>query len=226
MTSADSVARRAVIFVNGTVQDYDWLSARLRPDDYLIGADGGTRHCLALDRTPHVVVGDMDSIAPDMLANLEAQGVAAERHPPRKDKTDLELAVDRAVREGVSEILLMGALGGRLDQTLANRLISARRDWPVPIILADGHQTLQVMRDGECFVLGTPVGSLVSVVPLSQEVTGVTYAGLEYPLTNATLPLGTTRGISNVIAHSPATISIDQGILLVIQEEGETEGIG
>ena len=162
----------------------------------------------------------MDSIAPEMLADLEAQGVIAERHPPRKDKTDLELAIDRAVREGVSEILLMGALGGRLDQTLANLLISARRDWPVPIILADGHQTLQVMRDGECFVLGTPVGSLVSVVPLSQEVTGVTYAGLEYPLTNATLPLGTTRGISNVIVRSPATISIDQGVLLVIQEEG------
>lgn len=219
MPYAHRIARRAVIFVNGTVQDYDWLRARLRPDDFLIGADGGTRHCLALDHTPHIVVGDMDSIAPDMLADLEAQGVAAERHPPRKDKTDLELAIDRAVREGVSEILLMGALGGRLDQTLANLLISARRDWPVPIVLADGHQTLQVMRDGECFVLEAPVGSLVSVVPLSQEVTGVTYGGLEYPLTNATLSLGTTRGISNVIALSPATISIVQGILLVIHEE-------
>lgn len=220
MTPAAPAARRAVIFVNGTVQDYDWLRERLHPDDFLIGADGGTRHCLALNQMPHVVVGDMDSIPADMLTALEDQGVAAERHPTRKDKTDLELAIDRAVQEGVSEVLLMGALGGRLDQTLANLLVSARRDWPVPIVLADGHQTLQVMRDGECFALDTPVGSLVSVVPLSQEVTGVTYSGLEYPLTNATLPLGTTRGISNLIAHSPATISIDRGVLLVIQEEG------
>ncbi|MEZ4637276.1 MAG: thiamine diphosphokinase [Caldilineaceae bacterium] len=214
------VSHRAVIFVNGTVQEYAWLRERLHPDDFLIGADGGARHCLALDRIPHVVVGDMDSIPPDVLANLEAQGVAVERHPMRKDKTDLELAIDRAVREGVCEILLMGALGGRLDQTLANLLISARRDWPVPIVLADGRQTLQVMRDGECFELDAPVGSLVSVVPLSQEVTGVTYSGLEYPLANATLQLGTTRGISNIVAQTPATISIDHGVLLVIQEEG------
>ncbi len=215
--------RRAVIFVNGTVQDYAWLQARLRPNDFLIGADGGTRHCLALDLLPDVIVGDMDSIPADMLADLEAQGVVAERYPVRKDKTDLELAVDRAVREGVSEILLMGALGGRLDQTLANLLISARRDWPVPIVLADGRQTLQVMRDGESFSLATPVGSLVSVVPLSQQVTGVTYSGLEYPLTDATLSLGTTRGISNVIAQIPASITIESGILLVIQEEN---GVG
>lgn len=211
--------RRAVIFVNGVVHDYAWLRRHLREDDYLIGADGGARHCLALDRLPHVVVGDMDSLSAAILSDLIEKGVEVERHPPRKDKTDLELAIERAVRDGASEVILLGALGGRLDQTLANLLVSARRDWPVPILLADSHQTAQVLRGGEQFTLTNPVGSLVSVVPLSQVVTGITYTGMEYPLTNATLTLGSTRGISNLIAHTPATISIESGVLLVVQEE-------
>jgi thiamine pyrophosphokinase len=216
--------RRAVIFVNGIVQDYTWLRRHLREDDYLIGADGGARHCLSLDRLPHVVVGDMDSLPAAVLSDLIEKGVEVERHLPRKDKTDLELAIERAVRDGATEVLLFGALGGRLDQTLANLLVSARRDWPVPIRLADGPQIAQVLRGGERFTLTNPVGSLVSVVPLSQEVTGVTYTGLEYPLTNATLLLGSTRGISNVVVKSPATIYIESGLLVVIQEETDARG--
>ena len=224
MAPIGTQVKRAVIFVNGLVDDYTWLRRRLRPDDYLIGADGGTRHCLALDRLPHVVVGDMDSLPAEILADLMAKGVTVERHPAHKDKTDLELAIERAVRDGATEVLLMGALGGRLDQTFANLLVSARREWPVPILLAHNNQTAQVMRGEECFTLTNPVGSLVSVVPLSQQVTGITYTGLEYPLVNATLPLGTTRGISNVIARSPATISIESGVLLVVQEEKDYAG--
>lgn len=211
--------RRAVIFVNGIVQDYTWLRQRLRADDYLIGADGGARHCLALDRLPHVVVGDMDSLPAAILDELIEKGVDVERYPTRKDKTDLELAIERAVRDGATEVLLLGALGGRLDQTLANLLVSARRDWLAPILLADGQQTARVLRSGEQFTLTNPVGSVVSVVPLSEEVTGITYTGMEYPLTDATLTLGSTRGISNRIAHTPATIAIESGVLLVVQED-------
>jgi thiamine pyrophosphokinase len=210
---------RAVIFVNGNIDDYRWLRHRLHAEDYLIAADGGTRHCFALGILPHVVVGDLDSLLPEDLDDLVAKGVNIERHPTHKDKTDLELAIERAVRDGAREILVVGALGGRLDQTLANLLISARRDWPVPVQLAEGYQTAQVMRSGECFTLNSPVGSTVSVIPLSQEVTGITYTGLAYSLANATLTLGTTRGISNIVAETPAMICIDQGILLVVQED-------
>jgi len=210
---------RAVIFVNGNIDDYSWLRHRLQADDYLIAADGGTRHCLALGKLPHVVVGDLDSLPPDHFDDLVDRGVEIERHPTHKDKTDLELAIERAVHDGASEILLVGALGGRLDQTLANLLISARRDWTVPILLADGYQTAQILRGGELFTLTSPVGSTVSVIPISEEVSGITYTGLAYPLVNATLSLGTTRGISNVIAESSATIYIERGILVVVQEE-------
>lgn len=103
--------RRAVIFVNGQIEDYAWLQSLLHADDYLIGADGGTRHCLAVERLPHVVVGDMDSLPAALLADLAGKGVEIERHPAHKDQTDLELAIERALRDGSDEVLLVGAVG-------------------------------------------------------------------------------------------------------------------
>jgi thiamine pyrophosphokinase len=207
---------RAVIFVNGEVNDYAALARWLRPDDYRIGADGGTHHILALGLRPDVIVGDLDSVGAQVVAELEAAGVAVERHPIAKDQTDLEIAIERALRDGADEVLLVAALGGRLDQTLANLLILGQRDWPVPVRLAEGNEVAEILHGGEELQILTPPGSIVSAIPLSATVTGITYTGLQYPLENATLALGSTRGISNAVATSPATIAIDGGILLVI----------
>jgi thiamine pyrophosphokinase len=207
---------RAVVFVNGEVRDYATLARWLRPGDHLIGADGGTRHILALNLMPAAVVGDLDSLEAETVAELISQGVDVERYPVAKDQTDLELAIERALRSGADEILLLGALGGRLDQTLANLLILAQRPWPVPLRLAEGNQLAQVLRSGESLTLHAAPGSTISAIPLSPVVTGITYVGLEYPLYEATLTLGSTRGVSNVVASSPATVTIRAGLLLVV----------
>jgi thiamine pyrophosphokinase len=207
---------RAVVFVNGEVQDYAQLARWVRPGDHLIGADGGTRHILALNLKPAAIVGDLDSLEPELVAELAAAGVDVEQYPVAKDQTDLELAIERGLRDGADEILLLGALGGRLDQTLANLLILAQRHWPVPVRLAEGNELAQVLRDGECLTLQAKPGSTVSAIPLSPTVTGITYRGLAYPLENATLAIGSTRGVSNVLASSPATLCIETGVLLVV----------
>jgi thiamine pyrophosphokinase len=207
---------RAVVFVNGEVRDYATLARWLRPGDYLIGADGGTRHILALALTPDAVVGDLDSLEAESIAELTDRGVDIERYPTAKDQTDLELAIERGLRAGADEILLLGALGGRLDQTIANLLILAQRNWPVPLRLAEGNQLAQVLCSGGRLTLQAARGSTVSAIPLSATVTGITYSGLEYPLHDATLTIGSTRGVSNAIASLPATISIKEGVLLVV----------
>lgn len=208
---------RAVIFVNGLVNDYSALARWLRPDDFLIGADGGTLHCLAVGRQPQVIVGDLDSLDPALVAQLADQGVQIERHSPVKDQTDLELAVACAQQWGADQVLLLGALGGRLDQMLGNVLLLARQDWPFPVTLAEENQLAQIVQGGATLTLSAPIGSTVSVIPLSERVTGITYQGLAYPLLDFTLPFGSTRGISNVVQTTPATIRIDTGILLVIE---------
>ena len=156
---------RAAIFVNGLVNDYTALARWLRPDDFLIGADGGTLHCLAVGRQPHVVVGDLDSLDPVLVARLAAEGVQIEHHSPMKDQTDLELAIECAQRQGVDQVILLGALGGRLDQMLGNVLLLARQDWPFPVMLVEDNQVAQVIHGGETLTLCAPVGSTVSVIP-------------------------------------------------------------
>lgn len=207
---------RAVIAVNGVLHDPAAVAVQLRPDDYLIGADGGTLHLLAMGRLPHIVVGDLDSLPARILDDLSAQGVRIERHRTDKDQTDLELAIERAIADGATEAVLIGALGGRLDQTLANLLILAQRAWTATIRLVEGDQIAEILRGPGSLTLQGDIGAIVSLIPLSAAVTGITYRGLRYPLENATLAFGSTRGVSNELSETTATISIDEGMALII----------
>lgn len=207
---------RAIVFCNGNIENYGVLARILRADDYLIGADGGTRHCIALGRLPHVIVGDLDSIEPHLLDELTNAGVLVERHPPVKDQTDLELAIERGLADGADEILLVGATGGRLDQTLANLLIPAQRLWPAPVKLMQDNQIAQLLRGPDVLVLDGAAGDTVSLIPLSETVTGISYSGLEYPLERASLHIGSTRGVSNAMTGASATIEVETGMALVV----------
>lgn len=212
---------RTLILINGEIRDYAPLRRLLLPGDHVIAADGGARHALALERVPDVIVGDLDSVDPATLDHFRAQGALVEKHPAAKDQTDLELAIERAIRDGAEEVLLVGATGGRLDQTLANLLILAQRDWGVPVRLIDGDQIAALLRGPDTLTVGAQPGSTLSVIPLSPRVTGICYRGLEYLLDGATLEFGSTRGISNVVAAGDARISIESGLLLVIVTLGE-----
>src|SRR5215207_4381573 len=112
--------QRIIIFANGELPYLEKARLLLQSDDYIICADGGTRHALALGLTPHLVIGDMDSINKDEWQDLEKSGVSVELFPQDKNETDLELAIHRALELAAEEIIIIGALGGRLDQTLGN----------------------------------------------------------------------------------------------------------
>lgn len=208
---------RAVIFVNGTIDDYAAFAIWLKEDDYLIAADGGARHAFALGRRLDAVVGDLDSLEPAVVNGLVDAGVTIKRYPVAKDQTDLELAIEFALQQGATEVVLLGAIGDRLDQTLANLLILAQRDWPVQLLLVERNQIAQLVRPGQLVTLQARVGDTVSILPLSNVVTGITYTGMRYPLHDATLRLGSTRGISNEVSTVPATVTITTGRLLLIQ---------
>jgi thiamine pyrophosphokinase len=211
---------RIVIFANGQLDQPNLLHRRLRPTDHIFCADGGTAHALALGLTPQAIIGDLDSLAPDTVARMAAAGVAIHRHPVRKDQTDLELALQLAVAEQPSEILLVAALGGRLDQMLANILLLTRPEYAsVQLSLADGPQWATVVRSGQTLTLTGRPGDILSLIPLTPMVTEVTLTGVEWPLTGATLSFGSTFSISNALAGLQADLHIGQGVLLLVQIE-------
>src|SRR5215203_3818201 len=135
---------RAVIFVNGIIPDPAAVRRWVREGDDLIAADGGAHHAVAMGLRPRVIVGDLDSVEPALATELAAQGTELEKYPVAKNKTDLELAIERAIHDGAQEIVLLGALGGRLDQSLANVLLMAQQDWPATIHLVDANEIATV----------------------------------------------------------------------------------
>ena len=206
---------RAVIFANGTLNDPRQSLAAIQAGDIVIAADGGARHCRALELTPAVVLGDFDSLSTEELAQLEREGVQVVRYPSRKDFTDLELALQHAVCLGADEILVFGALGARWDQTLANLLLPAAPGLEqVCIRLLDGPQEIALLRAGEAHTLSGQAGDTVSLIPLGGDARGITTAGLEYSLVDGTLYFGATRGISNVLLGEQATVRLQDGLLL------------
>jgi thiamine pyrophosphokinase len=208
---------RIVIFANGVLNQPDFLRAQLRPTDRVFCADGGTRHALALGITPEVIIGDLDSLQSALVTEMEIAGVTLHRHPTDKDQTDLELALELAVAEKPDEIMLVTALEGRLDQMLANLLLMTRPEYAsVQLTLADGLQWAALLRDYQSITIDGQPGDTLSLIPLSPIVRGVNLTGVKWPLSDATLFLGSTLTISNSLANQQATVQIDAGMALLV----------
>jgi thiamine pyrophosphokinase len=206
---------RAVIFVNGNIADPEQVRRLIRPGDTILAADGGTRHALALGLVPSVVIGDLDSLGADERRKLESAHAELRPHQRDKNETDFELALKYAVDSGFLEILVIAALGGRLDQTLGN--LSALTDSSLAGLdtrVDDGVEQAFFIRT-RAHIRGIP-GEVVSLIPWGAEVTGVTTTGLRWLLQGETLFPDKTRGISNEMDGKSATISLESGLLLVV----------
>jgi thiamine pyrophosphokinase len=206
---------RALIFVNGDLPELAALRRLLLADDFLIAADGGTRHILALGLTPSVLIGDLDSLSDENRRLLDQAGTKIHQSPRDKNETDLELALHFAVEAGYRQLKVVAALGGRLDQTLGNlALLTDPSLAGLDIRVDDGLQEAFFTRDG-CRLQGAP-GDLISLVPWGGEVTGVTTTGLRWPLSGEVLWPYRTRGISNELLDETASVRIDAGLLLLV----------
>jgi len=207
--------RRVIIFANGELPNVEKARALVKADDYIICADGGTHHALALEITPHLVIGDMDSVTKPEMERLKKADVLIELYPRDKNETDLELALNRALEKGPSSILIVGALGGRLDQAVGNiSLLSDSRLATLDVRLDDGVEEVLFCRD-KSQVEGRR-GDIVSLIPWHGAVKGISTNGLRWPLSNETLYPEKTRGISNEMLEAVAEVSIEVGLLLII----------
>jgi thiamine pyrophosphokinase len=202
---------RTIIFANGWLEHPPVLQA----DDWIIAADGGARHCLDLNIHPAVVIGDMDSLSEADLSDLKAAQAQIIQFPPKKDYTDLELALHHALAQGADEILIVAALGARWDQTLANLLLPAAFA-PAHIRLIDGQQEIGFVHSGEQVHIQGQPGDTVSLIPLSSEARGIRTQSLEYPLSNENISFGSTRGVSNVLLNESGYVSLQEGLLVYV----------
>lgn len=214
--------KKVIIFANGPMKIPGPYTALVDEADLIICADGGARHCLTLGITPDLVVGDLDSLKPSEIEAVEAKGARIERHPRRKDSTDLELSIKAAISNGAEQITILGGLGGRLDMTFGNVLLLAEKSLEkIEISFVDGRETVFLIRGGKTRTVQGKKGDTLSLIPIESEAKGITLSGLEYPLNDETIGLGFARGISNVMMGNEAGITLRNGILLVVHTRQE-----
>jgi thiamine pyrophosphokinase len=209
------VKRKALIFANGLVEQPDLIRETIDDETFLVAADGGLKYLQQIGLRPHLLIGDLDSVTLEDVEKVKSEGCEVMRFPVEKDETDLELALIETVNRGCDQVIVAGALGGRLDQTLSNiHLLDLPEMAKVDLRLDDGVDEVFLVR-GSSEVMGNR-GDIVSLLPISPTVEAVTTEGLKYPLYEETLYFFRSRGISNEMTAEQARVEIKGGTLLCI----------
>jgi thiamine pyrophosphokinase len=203
---------RVLIFANGELPNLEAARSLVHSGDIIICADGGTRHAIELGLTPDVIIGDLDSLLEGFQPSDKTQII---KFPADKNETDLELAIDHALSLKPEELIILAAFGGRLDQTLGNiALIANSKLLGCDVRLHDGVEEVFFCRD-QVQVKGRSA-DIVSLIPWGGEVSGIVTEGLRWPLNNEILYPQKTRGISNEMLGTQASVKIKTGLLLIV----------
>ncbi|MCL2577038.1 MAG: thiamine diphosphokinase [Defluviitaleaceae bacterium] len=205
---------RTAIIANGEINDYTATKNALQNAEYIIACDGGLRHAEKMHILPDVIIGDMDSAPSEYLFVCKQRDIPVCTYPAEKDETDLALAMEHALSKAASSVIIFGALGGRVDHTIANFHVLVMAN-DIPAEIWDEKTSVQLVRKKIC--IAKENYQTVTLLPLSTEVTGIKTRGLVYPLNGETLKMGVVRGVSNCFSAHEAEILIESGVLLVMR---------
>ena len=214
-------AETFTILLGGALEPTDRLKAAVA-DTRVIAADGGMRHAGVLGLGPELWVGDFDSS--DDLAVEDYPDVPRMPYPTRKNATDGEIAIDAARERGATRVILAGALGGERSDHAMMHLIAmvALSKTGLDMTLSSGAEEAYPLLPGMPLSIDLPKGALFSVIGLTA-LEGLTISNARYPLSDFTLPFGSSRTISNV-AEGPVSFSLGSGEAIVLARPHDMTG--
>lgn len=193
--------------------------------DSVILVDAGLEKAEALGLVPSAIVGDFDTVRPEVLERYRANtggDVLWDVHKPEKDETDTQLAVSTALKLGCTRLAILGATGGRLDHELSNlHLLRMCLDAGADAALYDRQNRVSLLAGGRTFRKGETYGTYVSFIPLTEQVRQITLTGFKYPLAGKDISIGREAGlcISNEIVEETAEIRFDAGLLICVESK-------
>jgi len=208
-----------VVFIGGE-PPHAGVVAHLPDDRWVVAADSGYDHAVALGVHVDRVVGDLDSISTAGLERIGRDGTPVERYPTDKDHTDTEIALRAAVAHGATKVIVVSCVGRRLDHSFAALCSLADPSLEHIDVTAwwgDAHVT--VLRGPATRTVYGRVGDTVSLLPVDGPAEGVTATGVQYALHDDVLYATASRGVSNVFTESALHVSVRRGALLVIKPE-------
>lgn len=191
--------------------------------DFVIAVDGGFRYCQMLGILPDLILGDMDSASEEerlLIEEIEQDAPErVHRLKPEKDDTDTLSAVREGLERGYRKFCFYGALGGRLDHSIANiqTLLFLKKRGAVGYILTDRQLITAILNEEITFHKG--VEGRLSLFSLGEKAEKVTIRGMKYPLAGAAVTNDFPIGISNeFIKSEEALVRVEDGELLIMVE--------
>lgn len=204
-----------IIFTGGLLQQSMLVNETIANADVIIAADSGAKSAVELQVTPTVVLGDLDSLDSQTKEILTKRGSRFLISPPEKNETDTELAIIYAVTNGAKKISILGGTqGDRIDHILSNIFLAV--DTPIPLFFVNGNATTWIEKGPKKVTIQGSRGDLLSLIPVTSEVSATTTTHLYYPLVGETLFLGKSRGLSNVLDRTSVSVDFATGLLLFV----------
>jgi len=185
--------------------------------DYCIACDSGAKYAAKLNIVPDVIIGDFDSYDGDVEKDFP--GISIVRYPVMKDDTDTMLAIKMAIGKGYTHIILLCALGNRLDHLMANieslHYIASRGGKGE--IYTEDEYIATIIPSYEPTIISKRPGFSLSLFSLTDICMGLSIRGTKYTTENITLTNSFPLGHGNSITDDKASVSIESGVLLVIE---------
>lgn len=217
-------ADNKILIITGGAVDLAFIKELINKEtfDLIIAADRGLMAADRLGLSLDYIVGDFDSVPEEVLAKYQQQSTPIQTFPTEKDKTDTQIALELALMHNPGEITILGALGSRMDHTLANiHLLLLPLQLNKSACLMDPNNKIYLKNKSFQLQKRLQFGKYVSLLPFSERVTGLTLFGFKYPLDHIILGAGTSLGISNEIEDEVAKVEFREGILLVMETKDE-----
>ncbi len=178
--------------------------------DCVIAVDGGLESLDALGRKPDMALGDFDSLG------YVPKGMRVVRFSADKDKSDMELALERAKSLHANVVFIFGALGRRLDHTLANlQLFTLFSERGLKVNVVGDESVISYLTGPDIFEAPAREEGIVSVFAMNDECLGVFERGLKWELDDVRLTNRTTLGLSNELIGEAVMIGVEKGTIAI-----------
>lgn len=206
---------KALLILNGEKVNSTTILKLKDESDFILSADGGTDYCIELGIIPDLVIGDLDSISPKTLDILKKKEVPINVFPIKKDKTDSQLSIEYLMDKGAEEITIIGAIGSRIDHTLANiLLLKTIKDKGIKGKIVHNNNIIYIIDDE--LILDKKNGYFVSIIPIESKGVLVSLKGFEYNLSKVKIDFASTLGVSNFVIDEKGYIKVHEGECLVV----------
>lgn len=213
------------LIISGGTIDTDFALDLLKKEkfDHIIGVDGALKFCKEQNIVPTRIVGDFDTLDPEILTWYQTHThIEIRQFNPVKDATDTQIAMELAMELGSEQITLIGGTGTRLDHVLGNvQALYLPFEKGIDCQILDVHNRIRLVSGELHLRKAEQWGKYVSLLPLTTDAEGVDLIGFKYPLTqyNFTVLGSGSLGVSNEITDEEAVIRIGKGVMILVESK-------